>query len=427
MATTTISSGTTASNLAVQPGDTLNVLNGGIVSSTTVLSGGLLTVQAGGIDSAATLSAGANETVLGTANGDAVYGTQLVSAATAAVSNETVYNGGAVDLFLKGVIGTGITVLGGGALNISGNAVASNTVLSNGTLDLESAKASLTGSVTLIGTGNTITVAAAQSISAGSFAFEGAVISGFTTGDVIDVTAIVSGAAISLTSTATATTETVNVTSGGTVLETLVFTPGTGTALAADAGGNVEVVACFCPGTHIRTEQGEVAVEDLRVGDAVVTVDGSTEAIRWIGRRSYTGRTLAGRRHLHPVRIRAGALGDATPKRDLVISPLHAMLIDGVLVPAHALVNGTTIIQEAATGAVHYIHIELPQHNAVWADGAASETFVDDNGRFIFQSSEGEVAPMSHDPVYYAPRVEHGYQLEAIRQRLAERARLLTA
>ena len=423
----TVSSGT-SSNLVVNSGVELIVGSGATVSATTVMSGGLLLVSSGGTDLTATLSAFSSETVLGATTGDSVYGTQLVSAATATVTNETVYNGGTVDLFLKGVVATNVTVLAGGTLNISGNAIASNTVLSGGTLDLQSAKATLTGALTLQGSANTITIAAQQSTSSGGpYEFQSATISGFTTGDVIDDTALTSGATISLTNSASAGIETVNIVSAGTVEETLVFTAGTAAVLKSDANGFVEVVACFCPGTQILTDQGDVAVEDLRVGDMVMTVSGALEAILWIGRRSYTGRVLAGRNHLLPVRIKAGALSDATPKRDLLISPLHAMLIDGVLVPAHALINGTTIVREPASGTVSYVHIELAQHDAVWAEGAASETFVDDDGRFMFQTSEGVAVVGPEQPAYCAPRVEQGYALQAIRERLAQRAELLTA
>ena len=36
---------------------------------------------------------------------------------------------------------------------------------------------------------------------------------------------------------------------------------------------------CFTLGTHIATDRGEVAVEELRVGDAVLTVSGPPRPI----------------------------------------------------------------------------------------------------------------------------------------------------
>ena len=112
--------------------------------------------------------------------GDQIYGTQLVSAATAAVTSETVQNGGNLDLFLAGATATGTTVLHGGTLAISSAATASNTVLSGGgAVELESPKATVAGSLTFSGGGNTLDIASIVTTSSGSFG-EQAVISGFS-------------------------------------------------------------------------------------------------------------------------------------------------------------------------------------------------------------------------------------------------------
>ena len=184
--------------------------------------------------------------------------------------------------------------------------------------------------------------------------------------------------------------------------------------------------ACYCAGTLIRTERGDVPVEDLAIGDQVITHTGALEPIRWIGTRSYHGRFLAGRRNLLPIRFRAGSLGNAVPARDLLVSPKHAMLLDGVLVAAELLVNGTTIVQETAAARVDYFHIELARHGVIWAEGAASETFIDDSSRGIFHNADtyGALYP-GHTPApaeYCAPRVIDGFELEAIRRRLNARA-----
>ncbi len=107
---------------------------------------------------------------------------------------------------------------------------------------------------------------------------------------------------------------------------------------------------CYCPGTLILTSQGEVPVETLAIGDKVTTKSGDARAIKWIGRRSYSGRFAMGRKDILPICIKAGALDDNVPRRDLWISPLHAMYFNdehpgGVLIEARDLVNGVSVVQ----------------------------------------------------------------------------------
>ena len=106
-------------------------------------------------------------------------------------------------------------------------------------------------------------------------------------------------------------------------------------SLAPDNGGagpGTEItesgVACYCRGTLIATERGEVAVEDMAIGDRVVTESGALRPIKWIGRRSYAGRFVMGRSDMLPVCIKSGALADNVPRRDLWISPNHAMYFE---------------------------------------------------------------------------------------------------
>ena len=95
-------------------------------------------------------------------------------------------------------------------------------------------------------------------------------------------------------------------------------------------GGDVAAAACYRRGTHILTAVGDRPIETLRIGDAVPTRFGGVRQVKWIGRRSYDRRFVAGNGAILPVLIRAGALGRALPARDLFVSPKHAMLINGV-------------------------------------------------------------------------------------------------
>ncbi len=185
---------------------------------------------------------------------------------------------------------------------------------------------------------------------------------------------------------------------------------------------------CYCPGTLIRTDRGDVAVERLAIGDRVITLAGSAEPIKWIGRRAFAGRFVEGRRDVLPVCIRQGALGGNLPRRDLWVSPLHAMYLDGVLVPAAELVNGVSVTQAEAVERVEYIHIELQRHQVIWAEGAASESFVDDYSRAMFHNAHEfdglypEQAPAAAS--YCAPRVAAGEALAAIKREIDLRAGL---
>ena len=187
---------------------------------------------------------------------------------------------------------------------------------------------------------------------------------------------------------------------------------------------------CYCTGTRILTDRGEVAVETLAIGDVVVTAAGEHRSIRWIGNRSYSGRFANTNPAVLPVCVKAGALADSVPTRDLWVSPDHALYLDGVLIPAEHLVNGATIVKADAVESVTYWHVELDSHDVLLAEGAPAESFVDDHGRAIFHNAASYRDLYPHAPawsvpaVYCAERIKDGYALEAVRRRLALRAGL---
>jgi len=154
---------------------------------------------------------------------------------------------------------------------------------------------------------------------------------------------------------------------------------------------------CFAAGTRIATETGEVPVERLRPGDHVLTAHGGAllQPLIWVGRIHVALFRLRERARVAPILFAAGSLGDGAPYRDLRVSPSHALFLGGRLVPAALLVNGSTIVQEAWCRAVTYHHIELERHGLVVAEGAVSETYLDDGNRWLFE--DRDIAALSLD------------------------------
>jgi hypothetical protein len=185
-------------------------------------------------------------------------------------------------------------------------------------------------------------------------------------------------------------------------------------------------VACFAVNTLIATADGEVAVEDLKEGDKVLTLSGVSKPVKWVGNRRVNCRRHPRPNEVMPVRIKAHAFGENLPQRDLLVSPGHSLYVDGVLIPAGFLVNGATVVQEEVDH-IHYYHIELDTHDVVLAEGLPAESYLDDENRHAFNNG-GDYAALHPDldPKSWenacAPRVMAGPQLTEVKQLLIDRA-----
>jgi hypothetical protein len=196
--------------------------------------------------------------------------------------------------------------------------------------------------------------------------------------------------------------------------------------------------ACFVEGTMILTPTGEVPVEHLRAGDRVVTPRAASPAARlvWVGRIAVDLTRQRFREVAAPVLVKAGALAEGVPFRDLQVSPNHALFVDGHLVPARLLVNGLTVIHQRWLRAVTYHHLELDRHDLLVGEGALTESTRGDGNRAAFEAPA--VVPVTADfatrradgrhAVACAPALAEGDALlHAIRMRLGIRAGHLQA
>ncbi len=166
------------------------------------------------------------------------------------------------------------------------------------------------------------------------------------------------------------------------------------TVTGFDGAGNSEtdtvfinLLICVARGTLIDTPDGPRRVESLSIGDVVTTIDDGPQPVRWIGSRHVDRSELKADPSHRPIRIKAGALGQGRPWRDLLVSPQHRVLQqdwrsqvyygeDEVLAPAKSLVDGTSIIVDTDMQEVEYFHILLDRHQIILTEGAQTESFL---------------------------------------------------
>ncbi|RNF33718.1 hemolysin [Paracoccus methylarcula] len=144
-------------------------------------------------------------------------------------------------------------------------------------------------------------------------------------------------------------------------------------------------IPCFTSGTLIETNQGNKPVEELQPGDMIATLDDGYQPIRWIGSTRRDAVDLAHNPKLRPIRIPAGALGNGLPKRDLMVSRQHRVLVrskiaqrmfgaEEILIPASKLVgmNGSEIAGDVED--VTYFHILFDKHQVIFSEDAPTES-----------------------------------------------------
>lgn len=143
--------------------------------------------------------------------------------------------------------------------------------------------------------------------------------------------------------------------------------------------------ACFTPGTRILTMQGWVAVERVRRGDLVWTLDQGPQPVLRVEAQRIDRLTLLEAPRFRPLRLPAGCLGTGVPARALILSPQHRVLVQGpiadriagmdeVFVAAKDLLALPGVVRQQPRSGVRYLHLRLRHHAVVCAEAALSES-----------------------------------------------------
>jgi hypothetical protein len=176
----------------------------------------------------------------------------------------------------------------------------------------------------------------------------------------------------------------------------LIGSDATGFSLQVIDGNSYLTAICFLPGTQIRTASGEVAVEDIRIGDQVVayrheTGENELRDVTWIGKQS--ARVRAGvpvDQAGYPVRVLKDAIAEGMPARDLLVTAEHCLFFDGKFIPARMLVNGRTIFFDQSFTNYDFYHVETENHAVIYAENMRTESYLDTGNRRGF-SQPGQV------------------------------------
>lgn len=196
--------------------------------------------------------------------------------------------------------------------------------------------------------------------------------------------------------------------------------------------GNTYIGVCFLEGTLLRMSSGDVEIEDVRVGDKIVVWNGletQTRHVTWVGQVHTTVRSeLPDDEAGYPVRIIAGALGDAVPYKDLLVTSEHCLFLNGNFIPVRMLVNGASIYYDKSITSYDYYHVETQEHSIILANGALTESYLDTGNRHIFKQVENVISIGAKQKSWTeasAPLCVARHAVEPLYYEIAQRAKAL--
>ncbi|MFB9870118.1 Hint domain-containing protein [Acetobacter farinalis] len=401
-----------AYNVTVSSGGTYLVSGGGLTrGTTTIASGGILngatdgilsgTVTDAGLLSGGVVASGGVVNVVpgGSANTVTVGSSGMLTVVSATVANTTVQSGGSVTASSGSVLSGSTMVSAGGMVSMTSGATmgsGANIWLRDG----GSATIWNNAGGTIVMDGSTNTGLVVSGLSNGGTL--STVISGF------DGTSAGNSDGIELAGVTAADVKpngvsypdnnhvTLALTNGQTITMNIVGVGTYGYTLGTAGDGDLVFEVCFLAGSMIRTPSGDVAVEELRIGDTVMTWDWKAQTaaerpVVWAGRKSM--QVKAGRADDeagYPVRILKDALADGVPSQDLLVTPEHCLFFEDKFVPVRMLVNGRSIVYDRSITSYDYFHIETEEHAVIWANDTRTESYLDTGNRAVF-SQDGSL------------------------------------
>lgn len=166
----------------------------------------------------------------------------------------------------------------------------------------------------------------------------------------------------------------------------------------------------FAAGTHIMTMRGEIPVEELNVGDRVVTRDRGMQTLRWIGSTTQTVR------HTGAVTFSEGVIKNG---RDLTLCASQRVVLKGtesmmrfgkreILAEAHRFLDGEHVVQSPSDD-LQFFRLLLDQHEVIYAEAAACDSFLPSSGNLsaLDESQQQEIhsifPELAADPASYGP------------------------